>query len=160
MAFKIRNLQYRRWPVTIKLAECDAAGQVVETEQQFIGHFSAFTEADIVKARTEVFGEVSDEAMAKSAQERPLGEQGALDAEFYGRLMCGWEQLTDETGAELPFSRETLKTICTGPDGMAVRRGIGQAIVEIRFGVAPAKNAVTSPAPGPAAGPGEAEKTS
>ena len=160
MTFKIRKLQYRRWPVTIKLAECDAAGQVVEAEQQFIGHFNAFTEADIVKARTEVFGAISDEDLAKNSQGRPLHEQGALDAEFYGHLMCGWEQLVDEAGDAFQFSREALKAICTGPDGMAFRRGIGQAIVEIRFGIAPAKNAVTSPAPGPASGPSEAEKTS
>jgi hypothetical protein len=150
MAFKVRKLKFRRWPVSLAQRECQDDGSVADVDARFIGQFKPFSEAEVMAIRTEVFGAGTDEEMAKDAEARTVAEQGGLEGDFYSRLMSGWEGVTDEADQPIVFSTKTLKDLCTGPDGTMVRRGLATAILEIRFGIAPAKNVATSPAAGPA----------
>lgn len=156
MAFRIRQTSYRAWPVTVLLQECDAQGVVAETRQTFVGHFKAFAEAQ-------------HQAMIEALDARyPLpAEQDRLDlptvlrrnADYFGQLLTGWgPEVTDDGGTPLPFTAEALTAMITGPDGLAISAALSRAVSEIRFGVAPAKNSLTSPAPGESpAGPGEVQ---
>ena len=161
MALKYRRLSYRPWPVTVAFLDCDeATGQVAETEQSFIGHFNACTEADLLAARRTIFGNETDKKVKARLDDMSVADYAALEAGFFARLMCGWSALTDEAGVVILYTEAGLAEICTGPDGAAFRRGINRAIAEIRFGMAPAKNSSTSPAPGLASASGEATSAS
>ena len=158
---KYRKIAHRPWPVSVTLAECDeASGDVAESEHVFIGHFKPFTEADLLAARLDVFGDESDPAVKQAQDAMPVAEYAVQEARFFGGLMCGWSQVADEAGHPVPYSAAALQGLCTGPDGAAFRRGFNRAVSQIRFGVAPAKNAVTSPSPGPTPAPGEAAPAS
>lgn len=155
MAFKVRKIQFRRWPVTLIGHECGDDGTVAEVNARFVGHFRPIDEAGVLALRAEVFGAGDDEDLAAAARARTVAAQAALEGEFYGRLMCGWEGVTGDDDQPLPWSEQAVQALCTGPDGPAARRALAAAVLEIRFGLAPAKNAVTSPAPGPTPGAGE-----
>ena len=156
MALRITKVPYRRWPVTVALRSCDDAGEVTESDHRFVAHFTAFDEAGIDKARREVFGDGDDAALRLEAEKRTSPEQAALEAKYFCRLVCGWEAVTDDDGQPVTFSTEMLTALLTGEDGPAFRRAFNVAIVQLRMGVAPAKNVVTSPAPGPMQEAGEA----
>lgn len=149
MALKIRKINYRRWPVTIDTRDCQDDGTIVEGKARFVVHFKPFTEAEVLALRNEIFGEGTDEALKARRDERPLAEQADLEARFLAGLVCGWEGVTDESGAPIPFSVAALTDAVTGADGFALRAALNAAVVEVRFGIAPAKNVETSPAPGP-----------
>lgn len=156
MAFKVRKLDYRPWPVTVTQRDCQSDGSVAESQVVFIGHFKYFTEDDVMAARAEVFGTGTEEELAAAAASRLLADEARLQAKFHASLMCGWAEITDEAGQPLPWSEDKLIELATGPDGMAIRAGLSQALLEIRFGIAPQKNGSTSPAPGPLPGASEA----
>lgn len=155
MSIQINKTQHRRWPVSVKSLVCQDDGSVVEVENRFIGHFRPFNEEEVVAIRNQIFGEGTDEELEKLKEARTTAEQAALEAEFYARLMCGWEAVLDEDGEPVPYSDAACRGLAAGPDGARVRRGLSAAVLELRFGIAPAKNVETSPAPGPAASAGE-----
>lgn len=157
MAFKIRKLDYRPWPVSVKFRECsESTGEVSDTPQVFIGHFRPFSEADIKRERLEIFGDEFADGYKASLASMPSSEYAEREAKFFAALMCGWAEVRDETGADIPFSAAALRDLATGPDGAVFRRGLNDAVVEIRFGLAPAKNSSASPAPGRSPAVGEA----
>jgi len=155
MSIQINRSQHRRWPVSVMTLVCQDDGSVVEVENRFIGHFRPFNEDEVKAIRSEIFGDGTDEELDKRAEGRTTAEQAALETAFYERLMCGWEAVLDEAGQPVPFTPATFKDLAAGPDGHRVRRGLAKATLEIRFGIAPAKNVGTSPEPGPAASAGE-----
>lgn len=156
MALKIRKIDYRRWPVTVTLRSCGDDGAVTAEDVRFIGHFRALDEDAITAIRAEVFGVGSDDELRAVAEKRPAGEQARLEALFFCRLMCGWEAVLDEADRPIPYGDDALIALATGDDGPAIRRGLAGAVLELRLGVAPIKNAATSPAPGAASAAGEA----
>lgn len=149
MTFRVRKIDYRRWPVTVALQECQDDGTVVETEHKFIGHFKRFDEDRLLAWRATIFGEGTDADLAERARHRTIAEDGRLQARFYAGLMQGWEEVLDADGQPKPWSVAALVELATGEDGPAVRLGLSHAILEIRFGLAAQKNVSTSPAPGP-----------
>ncbi len=150
MAFKVRKLDYRPWPVSVKFRECnETTGEVTEAPQVFIGHFVPFSEADIKRQRLEIFGDELDAGYKASLATMPSAEYAEKETQFFAGLMSGWSEVRDESGAEMPYSAAALRELTTGPDGPVVRRALNDAVVEIRFGLAPAKNSGASPAPGP-----------
>lgn len=154
MAFKVRKLTYRPWPVTVKLLESDAMGVVTETEQTFVGHFKALSEAK----HQSIIEALDAEYPLPAGQERPdMPTVLRRNADYFSRLLAGWgPEVADEDGTPLLFSVEALSAMITGPDGLAISAALTRAANELRFGVAPAKNSLTSPAPGESsAGPGE-----
>lgn len=150
MTYTVRKLDYRPWPVSVGILVCDDNGETTEVRQTFIAHFKPFTEEQVKAIREEIFGVGTDEELAARAEARCVADQGALEAQFLTRLVCGWSKLIDENDTPLTFSEAALIALATGMDGVPFRRGFNDAIVQIRFGIAPAKNVVTSPAPGPA----------
>lgn len=156
-----RKLDYRPWPITVGFLVCDeTTGAVTEVEQSFIAHFKPFTEADLLEARRKLFGDEVEAEDRQRIADMAVAAYAVLEAGFFAALMCGWAQMTNEAGTPLPYSAEALTGLCCGPDGAAFRRGINRAVSEIRFGVAPAKNAETSPSPGPVPAAVEAASTS
>lgn len=151
MSFKVRKLDYRPWPVTVSLQECnEETGDVIELDQRFIGHFRPHTEAEIQSIRRGIFGdESSDEGKARIANMH-VDDYALLEARFFARLLCGWGAMFAEDGTTpLPYSEAALIALATRLDGPAVRRALNVATNEIRWGIAPLKNAKTSPVPGP-----------
>lgn len=159
MAFKVRKTEYRAWPVTVKLLESDVLGIVTETEQTFVGHFKAISEA-----KHQSIIEALDAAYPLPAGQERLDMPAVLrrNADYFSRLLVGWgPEVADENGAPLPFSVEALTAMITGPDGLAISAALSRAANELRFGIAPAKNSLTSPAPGESTtGPGEVRTNS
>jgi hypothetical protein len=147
---KYRKLDYRPWPVAVAFLDCDeATGTVTETEQTFIAHFKPFSEAGLLAARRSAFGDEADPTNKARLEEMPVARYAELEAEFFADLVIGWAKIADESGRDVPYSAAALTALCVGEDGPAFRRGFNRAISQIRFGVAPAKNAETSPSPGP-----------
>lgn len=152
---KIRKLNYRPWPVTVTLVECDeTTGEVTEVKHTFVGHFRPFDEAELLAHRRECFGDEDGDENKKRLGGLSVVEYNALEAQFFARLMCGWGGVADEDEASLPYSEQALAALVCGRDGAAVRRALNVAVNELRFGLAPRKNAVPSPAPGPQPGEG------
>lgn len=189
MAFIVRKTKHRAWPVTVTLLVGDDAGQVQAVKNTFVAHFRPFSEAEFDALVTRIAADDPpcleplpevDEVLApdlapfevafergelaltaEDADERPLlSVILRRNAELFGSLIVGWgAEVRDEQGVSIPFSRATLAEMVTGADGVAISAGINTALGELRFGVAPAKNAETSPAPGPMAGADEAAPT-
>jgi hypothetical protein len=152
MPITIRKLKHRPWPVTVRTQECVESGQVTEVAQTFIAHWAPFTE-DLLQAlfaeADETYPPPADGAMPE------LHVVLAKNALVFGRLICGWEEVAEETGAPLEYAPALLEGWVRGPDGLAVSAGLNTALSEIRFGVATAKNSPTSLAPGPLPAAGE-----
>ena len=147
MAFTVRKITHRPWPVTITLMEADAAGVVHEVKNTFVGHFRPFTEEEFEA----VMKESALIVPAPDAQEERLPMPVVLkrNAFIFSRLLVGWgPEVRDEHGASVPYSAEALSALVTGPDGRAVSIALNTALTQIRHGVAPEKNVETSPAPG------------
>lgn len=155
MAFKVRKVQFRRWPVSVVLHDIDPAGQPVEITQSFVGHFLPFTEEDLRAAQKAINDGLEGEEAQKAVAKLSQADTARREAAFFALLMCGWEEMFDEAGQPLAYSEEALARLCCGNDGPAVRRGLNGSILELRLGMAPAKNDVTSPAPGQPPAPGE-----
>ena len=166
MAFTVRKIAYRPWPITVTLMEADAAGVVHEVENTFIGHFGAFSEDEFEKimkaSESAVPAPTVPGVEAMDVKDVPLPISVVLrrNAAIFSHVLVGWgQEVRDEHGASIPYSEETLFDLVTGPDGRAVSIGINAALAQIRFGVAPQKNVETSPAPGPETGAGETAQT-
>jgi hypothetical protein len=156
MAFKITKCINRRWPVTVTLRACQEDGTVVDVEQRFIGVFAPFSEVDYLAARIDLFGDENNPEVQAAAIRRSAAEQASLEARLIERFMRGWETVLDDDGNPVMFSSQKLYDLATGDDGPAVRRGLSIALGELRFGLAPAKNADASPEPGLSTVAGEA----
>lgn len=158
---KLRKLNYRPWPVGVTLQEClEATGEVVEVRQTFVAHFRPFTEDEFMLAREAALAAVPPPAGSEESSP-PMQVVLRRNTVFFGALLCGWgADVLDETGAPLPYSAEALTALVTGPDGIAVSAGVNQALLELRFGMAPQKNLRPSPAPGPIAAEAAAAGTS
>lgn len=147
--FKIRKLNHRPWPVTVTALECDeATGEVLAIEQKFIAHFKPFSESEFMKIRDAAQASVPlPEGV--DVDSPPMEITLARNAALFARIICGWgPEVTDESGQPVPYSTEALSELVTGPDGIAFSAGLSQALMEVRFGIAPAKNSKTSPMPG------------
>lgn len=169
MALKLRTLNYRPWPVTVKLQECDAAGNVVEVEQTFVVHWKPINEEGREALSNEMrrtFGPKVDaaEPVEGKKPETPEPPERVTNAEvlnrnawFFERRVMGWgPEVQDESGQPLQYSPEVLRNMLTGDDGYAFCAAFAEADSQIRYGIAPTKNSKTSPVPGDAPGAGEA----
>jgi hypothetical protein len=155
MAYIVKKSADRPWPVTVRLNVCGDDGVVTPVEQTFVGRFKLFDEDE----HEAICGEV-DAAFPEPEDGKPLA-QGALlkrNAAYFSRLMVGWGSVQDEGGAPLPWSKETLAGMVTGPDGHAISEGLFVAVAEIRAGVAPLKNLLPSVAPGDSSSAAEGTK--
>lgn len=147
--FRYRKIEYRPWPVTVALLLCaETTGAVEEISKTFVAHFRPFTEAayqsDLVAAR-----EAVPIPAGMLEEDLPLALGLQRNADLFARLICGWgEEVRDEAGEPVAFTPAALAELITGPDGMAVSAGINRAITELRLGIAPQKNSLTSPSPG------------
>lgn len=154
MAFKVRKTPYRAWPVTVRLLEGDAAGNVATLEQTFVAHFKPFSEAEYAEIVAAV--EQLHPAAAREEKDGKAPNHAAAlarNANFFGRVLVGWgSEVQDADGNPLPFSQGALADLVTGPDGLAISGALVQAIGELRYGVAPEKNLKPSPAPGESSG--------
>lgn len=166
MTFKIRKLDYRAWPVTVSLQECDDNGAVTEIEQTFVAHWKPVTEADRKAIEAEVdkvhplpkpATDVARQTISADPGEAPAADGGRLNleallarnADYFARLVVGWgPEVKDDAGQPVPFDVATLKALITGPDGLAFSTALVRADNEIRYGLAPAKNFKPSPAHG------------
>lgn len=161
MSFTVRRSAFRRWPISVALLEADAAGAVQESVSTFVGHFRPFSEADFDAAYKAAITQYPDpEGPAGSDESTPIKIVLQRNAAIFAALMVGWgDEVRDEQGQSIAYSAEALTALVTGPDGLAVSKGINAALGQFRFGVAPAKNALTSPEPGPTPGADEAAPT-
>lgn len=157
MAFTLRKLKYRPWPVTVTLVESDEAGVVSENKLVFVVHFNPLSEADIKAAFDE---EVGEEKLAAGGDDaKPVERSVALilekNSRLFARFICGWSKVQDEEGVAVPFSPAALHALIVGPDGLAVSAGLQTALNELRFGLGAAKNSQNSVEPGQAPVPAE-----
>ncbi|WP_306603936.1 hypothetical protein [Azonexus sp.] len=164
MAFAVRKLKHRPWPVTVTLQSANADGDIVETEHKFIGHFAPFSEKEY-KALVEALKAPVPVAEQPTTNDQVAAELAIADvlernAKLFSRVLVGWEKVEDESGQPLPYSHDELHAMVTGPDGLAISNGFGRAISEIRFGGAAAKNLNTSVEPGQKSGAAEAATSS
>lgn len=139
MAYRVRKLPYRPWPVTFTLFTSYDDGRVESSEHGFIGHFKFFTEEQF-DAVLKKYPEGKNPTPAQTLEN---------NAKIFAELMTGWSEMSDENGVPMPYSAERLAAIIKGEDGNAISGGINNALSQMRLGVAPAKNSSTSPAPGP-----------
>lgn len=178
MTFRMRKAGSRPWPVKFTLLDSNEEGEVAPIEQGFIGFFVPFNEQQyddiIAEEERKFFGidaaiveanATAGESLAVIPQAPPIGERPphvtlALNARIFARFMNGWSKVMDADGNPIAYSTAALAELVTGPDGMAISVGINQALAQIRFGIAPAKNAQASPAPGLVPASGEAASTS
>ncbi len=160
MSFTVRKTTFRRWPVSITVLESDAAGNVQQVVSTFVGHFRPFTEGDFDAAYKAAIAQFPRPEGAETDENTPIKVVLQRNAAIFGALMVGWgDEVRDEQGQSIAFSTEALAALVTGPDGLAVSKGINAAISQFRFGYAPEKNALTSPTPGPMPGADEAAPT-
>lgn len=149
--FRYRKIDYRPWPVTVALLLCaEATGAVEEVAKTFVAHFRPFTEEGY-QAAIEAAREAVPLPAGMLEADMPLALGLRRNADLFARLICGWGgEVRDEAGEAIAFSPAALAELVTGPDGMAVSAGINRALTELRLGIAPQKNSLTSPPPGPA----------
>lgn len=148
--FKVRKLAYRPWPVNVSLLDCDPeTARVTEQTHTFIAHWKPFSEIDLTKIRSRIYGDLDDDALRAAAGERTVLENARLDVDFLAEFLAGWEGVFDGDGAPIAFDRYALDALCLGDDGPAIRRALHASLNEIRFGVPAQKNSLTSPQPGP-----------
>ncbi|MCL2829987.1 MAG: hypothetical protein FWD77_04515 [Betaproteobacteria bacterium] len=157
MAFTVKKIDFRPWPVTVLTHESDDAGNVSEREETFVCHFRPLGECNF-----EIIMQEVDRLhpMPKTAEEIEASiRSGVLvtalrqrrEAEFWKRVVCGWgPEVQDEDGVSITFSSGVLTDLITGPDGPAIVRALSDALAQLRDGRAPEKNLPVSPAPGPA----------
>ena len=158
MAFKVRKLNHRPWPVTVKLQECDAQGNVVAIEQTFLAHWRPVAEAER-QSITDALEQAYPLPDGKERHDLPAALR--RNADYFGQLLVGWgPEVTDEAGQPLTFSTEALTALVTGTDGLAISAALVHADNEIRYGIAPTKNSKTSPVPGETSGVGEVATSS
>lgn len=165
MSMIVRKTTSRAWPATVAMLVCDeATGEVTETKQTFIAHWKAFTEDDIAAARALARTQHPAPAAFAAVEEAddwaklPVALLLKRNAAVFRQLLCGWgSELRDESNTPIPFGAEALTALVTGPDGLAVSRGLSDALGQLRFGTAPEKNSAPSPSLGPDAGEGVAK---
>jgi len=164
MAFTVRKSALRPWPVKVQLLVGNESGEVQPAEFDFVLHFKPFGEDEfdrIIKEGRAAFdvpasvehtaSGVDGEALAPIPvpPEPTPAETLAINARIFPALVGDWSHLADEHGNPLPYSEAAFAALIVGPDGLAISHGINVALTQLRFGIAPAKNAPPSPAPGP-----------
>lgn len=157
MAFRVRKIEHRPWPVAVKMLSGTPDGEVVETVATFVAHWRPFTEKEFADLLTEA------EVTYPVSGDAPLtyGTLLLRNAHLFSGLMVGWgPEVVDEAGQPIPFSREALVSMVTGPDGLALSAGIHASLYQLRHGFAPEKNSNASPVPGPDRSVGEAPTNS
>lgn len=158
MTFKVRKAAFRAWPVTVKLAESDAQGNIVETEQKFVAHWQPISEKQrqqLVADLDALFPPPSDAGV------QDLAKVLERNAAYFRERLCGWgPEVQDEAGNPLPFSAEALTGLVTGEDGLAISAALNLADIDLRYGLGARKNSPTSAAPGASSGAAEAETSS
>lgn len=149
--FRYRKIDYRPWPVTVALLLCaEATGAVEEVSNTFVAHFLPFTEAEY-QAAIEAARQAVPPPEGMQEADMPLALGLRRNADLFARLISGWgDEVQDEAGESVAFSPAALAELVTGPDGMAISAGINRALTELRLGIAPQKNSLTSLPPGPA----------
>jgi hypothetical protein len=143
--FKIRKVAHRRWPVVVKQLVCDESGQVAEVESTFVATFLPFTEARLLGLES-LAQEVHPDDTANGPS---IAVTLRRNADTFAALIAGWgPEVTDDAGQPVPFTEAELRQLVTGPEGVSLSTALHTALGQLRFGVAPAKNAPTSLAPG------------
>lgn len=175
MAYTVRKLPHRPWPVTVTLQRGADDGTVAQESFTFVGHWKVCSEkerkalltemievfeakeraAQVVPeaALQEIAAAVDARSVALQRADEALGERARTleaNAWYFARRLVGWKLVLDEAGAPIPFSVEMLTELITGEDGFAFSSGLIEADQALRLGTAPEKNSATSPAPGPA----------
>jgi hypothetical protein len=159
MALRVRKSTIRKWPVTFTLMVGDDLGDVSPVEQSFVAHWNPISEAEheaLLKETATQFGDPmpDDDSQAAKEKRAKLSQSQILErnAWYYAQRICGWgPEVAGEDGLPLPFSQDALKALVTGEDGNTISAALLVADRQVRYGIAPAKNASTSPAPGAAA---------
>lgn len=181
MVLRVRKAAYRAWPVTVKLAESNEQGEIVDIEHTFVAHWKPISEkqrrqlvAELDKKFPPIPGPASPpekcphcgEALPTPAPGN-AGKPQELDlvlernAAYFAERLCGWgPEVQDEAGNPLPFSAEALADLVTGEDGLAISAALNLADIDLRYGLGARKNSPTSAAPGASAGAAEAETSS
>lgn len=142
--FKTKKVAYRPWPVTVFMVESDEDGNVTEREETFVVRFRPFDEERIEALRKE-----SEQKFPCTDDSVPMSVVLNRNAYLFSSLVDGWGDKgpRDEDGV-LQFSTEMMRELTTGQDGARFSAGMHQAISQLRFGIAPAKNASSSPKDG------------
>lgn len=153
--FTVREIAYRPWPVVIVRQEANAAGEIVEVKETFIGHFLPFSEAEL-KAIIDESRAVQAPVADGVAAERSYAELLEDNFRVFSRVLVGWSEVRDDHKVDIPFSLPLLRSLTTGRDGMVFSAGINKALAEIRFGAVAVKNSSPSVAPGQSPGAVEA----
>jgi hypothetical protein len=176
MTYTVRQSNARKWPVHVKCLVGNDAGDVAEITRTFVAHFAPLSEkqykaihadadlrfplgtpkkaiptpVDDVRTLGEPFEACSADADGHASDGRPDTDYLlARNAYIFGRVMIGWgPEVCDEDGQPIAFSVQALEEMVTGPDGLAVSAALNEALLQIRFGIAPQKNLSTSPASG------------
>ena len=159
MAFTIKKLKHRPWPVTVKRVVSSEDGVITEVEDAFVAHFKPFDEAEY-KALLDRFSIDVKGADGEIKTDHPIADLLDNNAHIFCELLVGWAKVLDDERNPVPFSPAGLRALVTGSDGLAVSTGINKAIAELRFGIAPAKNSQTSVEPGHAPAPAEGSTNS
>lgn len=155
MSFTLRKLQYRPWPVTVKLVESDESGVVSASDLMFVAHFKPLSEAEIKAVFEEEIGDQLGEQNAPPVDKSIVNVLEA-NSRIFARLLCGWSKVLDEAGSPVSFTLDALRALIVGTDGLAVSAGLQVALSEMRFGTVAAKNLLPSVAPGQSPEPVEA----
>lgn len=155
--FQVRKIFTRPWPVTVTQHVSDLEGSVTEATSTFIAHFKSFSESTLDALQKDA--EARHPATGTDGAPR-IGESMRRNAHVFCGVLDGWgPEVVDEAGQPVPYSEDALRALIGGPDGVLVSAALFTALGQIRFGAAPAKNAKTSPPPGPTPGAGEAQAT-
>lgn len=163
--FQVQKLSYRPWPVVVSQWVCDeSSGEVAELKSTFVARFKVMSEEEIAAAHDAVFKVSADESADVPAQAaaEPLAVALRKNAAFFGDVLVGWgPEVVGGDRQPLPYSREALVALVTGPDGLAVSSGLNHALTQLRYGLRPelAKNSPASPVDGPKTAGAEASET-
>lgn len=150
---KYRKAGYRAWPVEVTLQQCDeTTGEVTAVTIQFVVHFKLFSEDDYLAAVS-----AAEKALLQPKGETPEQLTWALalrrNAHVLSALVVGWgPEVVGDDDQPLVFSPESLTDLVTGVDGRSISAGFMTALLQLRYGTAPAKNSPTSPLPGQGSG--------
>lgn len=160
MTLRVRRAAYRAWPVTVKIAECDDQGNVVDVEHKFVAHWKPISE----KQRKQLVEELDERFPPpdnRDDRSQDLDKVLERNAAYFVARLCGWgTEVQDEAGDPLPFSAEALTGLVTGEDGLAISAALNLADIDLRYGLGARKNSPTSAAPGAISGAAEGETSS
>lgn len=154
---KYRKAGHRAWPVDVTLQQCDeATGEVTAVTIRFVVYFTLFSEDDYLAAVSAAEADLP-QPDGETAEQLTWALALRRNAHVLCKLVCGWgPKVVGDDDRPLQFSQEALTGLITGADGRAMSAGFMAALLQLRHGVAPAKNSQTSPSPGQGSGEVEA----